>query len=158
MNYSWLYLHLILILDTWRRIVTKSTNQISSWFFLIFFYLFIKCMQSKAMTLFILKRFSFSNTFFFTPLTMYFYEILFCSLISWVNCTNKLGFNLILLTFYSFSFSSSFSSISLTFFHSPFCYHKSKSTRPSCHFLVATRVFWIYLTKLTSASPTLWTW
>ena len=38
-------------------------------------------MQSKTITLFILKRLSTSNTLFFTSLTMYLYKILFCSLI-----------------------------------------------------------------------------
>ena len=112
-----------------------------------YFYLFIECMQPKAMTLFTLERLSTPNTLFFTSSTMYLYEILFCSLILWIKY-NKLDFNLILLLFYS----SSSSSISLTSFHSSFCCYESESTRLSCYFLVAIKVFWIYLTKLAKPS------
>ena len=76
------------------------------------------------MTLFTLERLSTLNTSFFTSLTMYFYEILFCSLILWVKY-NKLDFNLILLLFYFFS---SFL-ISFISSHSSFCYYKSEFVR-----------------------------
>ena len=112
-----------------------------------FIYLFIECMQFKTITLFTLKRLSIPNTLFFTSLIIYLYKILFCSLILWIKY-NKLGFNLILLLFYFFSLSS----ISFTSFHFSFCYHKSKSIRLNCYFLVAIRVFWIYLTKLAKSS------
>ena len=39
------------------------------------FYLFIKCMQPKAMTLFTLEKLLASNTLFFTLIFMYLYEI-----------------------------------------------------------------------------------
>ena len=45
-------------------------------FFLIFFFLFIKCMQPKAMTLFTLDP-NTSNTPVFTPKSMCLYEITF---------------------------------------------------------------------------------
>ena len=113
--------------------------------------MFIKCIQFKAITLFILKRFSISNILFF-----YFFNHiplwnLICSLISWVNCNNKLGFNFILLILHFFFFCFFFFNFSyFSLFFS--CYYESKSTRLNCYFLVVIRVFWMYLIKLVKSS------